>query len=783
MMTKIESLTLALDYLERHFFTRYLFPIKAGAKFPPLLKDNLDSNASNDPAQIKRWVEQFGPVNWGVAHRKSRLLIADVDTNPTKGKRGQATYDDLDLMFGWPDTETTTTPSGGFHKVYEGWEDANHPAHIMALGENGIGLAIDSPNYTLIPGCTFADGTSYVGNDVDAVRCPEWIYDTIKSSKTKARISNAGEVVVELDQPANIELAIDFLENDAVPAIEGSGGDFNTYKTCAYLKDLGISSVLAVDLLLEYYNPRCVPEWAREDLERKVDNAFAYTNLSKAGGKTAEADFDDDPPEANPPKMGTYNRKTKEYEFKNSLDPDTAAEDRAAAQAERAVLSPEQRERFLKLKELAKEWVYVAPLKSFIEKANVKTVWDRQMFDGKYNVVLGEKSTKSISDLLLRKRVGGIERFKDAAYKPGQPQRLGDEKFNVYIQSSVVPAEGDISWWNDHLEYLFPLEEDRVMVVNWMAWLLQNLAAKPKHALLLQGETQGTGKSFLVEMLGRIIDMRNVTNLNQSDLHGDFNGWAANSKLLIVEELRAIDKTEVSNKLHPLITQDVVSVNEKNVKRRDVESCFGLFAMTNHEAAINLDNSDRRYLVINTKAVPRYGKSTPASVAYYTNLYVNKLNDPVAIAAVAYELANWNCGEYSGAAAAPATSAKNMMIAAGKGELEQWMDDHRDEFPLNGRLIAVEDVSDIVPKRVENRTPRLSASIRSVLMQKFGGEELGQAVLANGKRPRLYAINGKGGILKNVLPKALGSLYEGDKQKAGKGQPLDDDAVEEFAQE
>jgi hypothetical protein len=102
-------------------------------------------------------------------------MVADVDTNPAKGKIGQKTFDGLDLVYGWPVTEMTTTPSGGFHMIYEGWDNDDHPAHIMALGENGIGKDIDSPNYTLIPGCTFDDGTSYVSNGLDAVRCPEWI--------------------------------------------------------------------------------------------------------------------------------------------------------------------------------------------------------------------------------------------------------------------------------------------------------------------------------------------------------------------------------------------------------------------------------------------------------------------------------------------------------------------------------------------------------------------------------------------------------------------------------
>jgi len=777
-----DSLALALAYLDRHMYSRYLFPIAAGKKFPPCLKDNLDGNCSNDPKQIIAWAKQFPGCNWGVAHRKSRLMVVDVDTNKAKGKVGDETFAYLDMLYGWPETERTGTPSGGWHLIYEGWDDANHPAHIFALGENGIGKDIDSPNYSLIPGCRFADGTSYTTNDADAVACPEWIYDTIKSSKTKSRITDAGEVVVELDQQANIDIAIDFLQDDAVPAIEGSGGDFNTLKTAMYLKDLGISPTLSVDLLNEYYNPRCVPPWDRDDLERKVENAFAYSSLSKAGGKTAEADFADDAPEPITRK-GTYNIETKQYEFKPSADPDTAKENREAARKGVAALTPEQRERFLKMTELINEWVWVGGLKRFIEKVDTRRLWDKEAFNSQYNNILGEKATKNISDVLLRKKKGTIARFKEIAYKPGLGQRISGEVFNVYLPSDVLPVEGDVSWWDDHLEYLFPIEEDRVMVLNWMAWLLQNMATKPKHALLIQGDDQGTGKSFLVEMLGRILGQRNVSNINQTDLHGDFNGWAQHSKLLVIEELRAIDKTEVANKLHPLITQDMISVNEKNLPRRDVENCFGIFAMSNHEAALNLDDKDRRYLVINTKATPRYGKGSPASVAYYTDLYVTKLNDPAAVAAVAFKLQNWDYGEYSGAAAAPATSAKTSMITAGQSDLEHWMDENRDKFPLNGRVIAVSDIILVLPKRLEGRSPRLHASIKGILMRKFGAEEVGQAMLSDGERPRLYAINGKAGILKNLSPKAIGTIYETDRAKAGKGQPLDDDAVEEFTQD
>jgi hypothetical protein len=49
-----------------------------------------------------------------------------------------------------------------------------------------------------------------------------------QESKASRRILDAGDAVVDLDKPENIDSAINFLKNDAEPAIEGQTGDFNT---------------------------------------------------------------------------------------------------------------------------------------------------------------------------------------------------------------------------------------------------------------------------------------------------------------------------------------------------------------------------------------------------------------------------------------------------------------------------------------------------------------------------------------------------------------------------
>lgn len=773
LMTEVESLMLALDYLERCYFTRYLFPIKRLAKFPPLLKDNLEGNCSNDPEQIKRWAKQFPGCNWGLAHRKSKLLVVDVDTNPKKGKKGQITYDALDLLYDWPATEKTITPSGGFHLVYEGWADESHPPHVMALGKNGLGLDIDSPNYTLIPGCTFADGTSYVGNGARSVKCPQWIYDTIKTTKAKARISNAGEVVVDLDLPENIALAVDFLQEDAEPAIEGRGGDFTTYKTAAYLKDIGISPELAVDLLNEYYNPRCEPQWDREGLERKVASAYTYTNLSKAGGKTAEADFADDPAETDFETPGTWDPVTKTNKKATGAKLTRQKKDREA-NAKREKAKPDNRPK--KIPEIIDNYVWIVGMDRWFDKRdprgkfNERLIWNDKQFDSEYNKkVCPERG--SASDKLRRLQKGGPASYYRVGFKPGQPRVLDEgETYNVYRDPDVVPMEGDLSWWDAHLEYLFPEEEYRNHLLNWMAWLLKNIAEKPKHALIIQGEVNGTGKSFIGKMLAEIVHMNNVSIVPQNGLSGRFNAWALQCKLIVVEELRASDKGAVKEALHDIITEDIIAIEKKGVDPMKVENCFGIIAFTNDDAAITLDNTDRRYLIVRTDATPR-------SPAYYTELFT-KLKDPAAVAAVAYMLMNRDTGEYSGQQSAPNTAAKDAMKAASADELETWLENERGNYPLTGSIIQMEDIINLLPKRLDR--PGLSRRLRSHLLKKFKAEELGQHRLPDGRRATLIAMNGKGAILRNQRDK-LGALYVAEKAKANAGTQNEDDAGSDFA--
>jgi len=268
----------------------FVFPIKPLAKEPPLIGNPLNG-ASNDPARIAAWRREHPGCNMAVSPRKSNLLIIDVDTKP--GKRGLLTYQELDLMHGFPPTYKVWTPSGGFHLYYRG-------LHVFGLGKHGLGEGIDCPNYTLLPGARFKspDGKVRLYRadvlSLPVAPAPSWLYEILGEHRAQRAADQSP--VVHLDHPANIDRAIKYL-HVAKPSRQGDGGEKQLLDVAASLKDMGISEWQAVQLLTDHYNERCEPPWnvggggVADDLVVKVHNAFLYATENQPGCDTAEFHF------------------------------------------------------------------------------------------------------------------------------------------------------------------------------------------------------------------------------------------------------------------------------------------------------------------------------------------------------------------------------------------------------------------------------------------------------------------------------------------------------------
>jgi hypothetical protein len=277
----------------------HLFPVAFDNKAQPLLKDYL-KRASNDPTQIRRWhaywKKRFNGVGcwWGVAPALSGLVFADIDTKA--GKRGQDTFELFGLLYGWPQTMVTGSPSGGRHHWYRG-------RHLFAIGtERSNHPGIDFAQYVILPGCMKLDGTGYtLLEDHPIADAPDWFYIEARRLGDKVETTEQ-EPIIALDQPANVDWARYFLQYDAPRSVAGEGGEQTTLDVATVLKDMGISEPLALELMAEFYNVdgRCDPIWSMDEtptedsLAVKVRNAYAYKRHFAPGALTAEAEFAND---------------------------------------------------------------------------------------------------------------------------------------------------------------------------------------------------------------------------------------------------------------------------------------------------------------------------------------------------------------------------------------------------------------------------------------------------------------------------------------------------------
>jgi hypothetical protein len=237
----------ALDYAAQG---RAVFPCEAGKKTPATPHGFKD--ATTDAAQIDAWWTENPSYNIAFEPEQAGLAIIDADT-----------YHDgcnIDLILDLPPTYEISTPRGGTHYYFFGSVpttvgDENKP-------DKGLGPHIDTRgrgSYALLPP-SVVDGKCYaVTADRPIAPLPEAI-----AAKLAKRIEAAtASPDIELDLPVNIARArshlIGLVERGRL-AVEGKRGHDTCYEVaCELVRDLGLSSNTALELMLELWYPHCTP--------------------------------------------------------------------------------------------------------------------------------------------------------------------------------------------------------------------------------------------------------------------------------------------------------------------------------------------------------------------------------------------------------------------------------------------------------------------------------------------------------------------------------------------
>lgn len=261
-----------------------VFPLLPGEKRPDAnLAPNGWQSATLDPDQVRAWWQAAPRANIGGAVGLAGITVIDLDM---KGANGALALMDWEIETGVEIAKPVVvrTASGGQH-VYLRGATRNRASMLPGVDVRGEG------GYVVLPG-SVVNGVRYAFLEGEwQTPVPDapakWIAAV---GRPADRHENPMAWLVDPDLPANIERARTWLRREierGKVSVEGEGGDLWTVKTAAMLRDFGVSEDTALDLLDTEWNPYCTPPWEREDLARKVQNAYRYAQ--KPGGIKAAA--------------------------------------------------------------------------------------------------------------------------------------------------------------------------------------------------------------------------------------------------------------------------------------------------------------------------------------------------------------------------------------------------------------------------------------------------------------------------------------------------------------
>lgn len=263
-----------------------------------------------------------------------------------------------------------------------------------------------------------------------------------------------------------------------------------------------------------------------------------------------------------------------------------------------------------------KDWVYDITDDKFYN-INDKVAVTMQGFNAvndrhamtKKDILEGKGATSSASNLALN--VFKIPTVTGRMYSPGRDSIFmynGVATVNTYSDKMVPdkpknkPSPMDmanIKRVKRHIKHLLADETERRMLLDWLAFVVQNPGQRVNYAPLIQG-VQGDGKSFFAFLLATCMGLPNVRMGNAHILEGAFTGWAQGQCVMAIEEIRLIghNRYDVLNRVKPFITNTVVEIHPKGRDPYNVENTTNYLLFTNYRDAMPLSQNERRFLVL-----------------------------------------------------------------------------------------------------------------------------------------------------------------------------------------
>ena len=371
------------------------------------------------------------------------------------------------------------------------------------------------------------------------------------------------------------------------------------------------------------------------------------------------------------------------------------------------------------------DWVYLeSPHRMLnVSTGNQTTPVAFKARHGGHEYYLGEIDGKAILEkdafkAYTETRCFDMLKVRDARFRPDLPvstisTEAGEKYINKYVPHIPARAKGmDVSPFTNQLKRMFPFGDDTLILVSYIAAVVQNPGKKFQWAPVMVG-AEGNGKTFVMTCLAEIVGSQFTRAPSPDDLGNKFNAWMDGTLLAVIEEINAKGNHEIMDAVKVFITNERVEIQPKGVDAYSTLNFVNFILGTNHIDGVPTNDGTRRFcvLVANQMCIDDMHRDFPEP-DYFPDLW-NWAKHEGGYAAIAEFLLTMEIDERYNPAGncrrAPKSTTSDQAVAASLGVVEQEIAAcvEEEHYGFSGGWVSSKKLDEMLKERgLDKRVPR-----------------------------------------------------------------------------
>jgi hypothetical protein len=202
--------------------------------------------------------------------------------------------------------------------------------------------------------------------------------------------------------------------------------------------------------------------------------------------------------------------------------------------------------------------------------------------------------------------------YEGLVYAPGEP--LPADILNLWQGFAVEPVAGDVSLWLEVLTAQVPDENDRLYVLRWLAWKIQNPGGVPDTTLIFVG-AKGTGKNSLFDPVLLFFGHHGMLADDAELIAGRFTGHLMTLSFAVLDEAVFIGDPRQADRIKSRVTAKTMHYEQKGMDAVPGVNRCAYVMLTNHEHVWQATTDERRAVVL------QVGEALRGKAEFWTNYH------------------------------------------------------------------------------------------------------------------------------------------------------------------